>query len=90
MAPQNKAPYQPPKQLKQWRNDIPNGELYSVYITDDNKLWFTSGRFAHASGACSVDIADFLAGQLNKQVRQGVFAEIITYLQQHTTTTNQH
>ncbi|MCH1918300.1 hypothetical protein L9G15_02515 [Shewanella sp. A3A] len=81
--------YQPPKQRQQWRNDIPDGELYCLYITDDDQVWLTAGRFAHAAGASSVHVSEFLAGQLNAQVikcmGQTVFAEVVAYLQQHHT-----
>ncbi|WP_083858368.1 hypothetical protein [Gallaecimonas xiamenensis] len=76
--------YTPPIKLKEWRNDIPDGELYGVYIASDQSVCCTSGRFAHASGAISTSWQEFLAGEMNSLVAQkmgtGVLHDILYYL----------
>lgn len=81
--------YTPPKKLKEWINDIPDNKLYGVHISDDQKVWCTSGRFSHSSGAISASWADFLAGELNELVEktmgQNVLDEVISYLNSQNT-----
>jgi hypothetical protein len=81
--------YQPPKKLREWVNDIPDGELYTVYITDDSKVWCTSGRYAHSSGASNTSCPEFLSGELNelviKTMGQVVLNEITSHIQQQNT-----
>lgn len=83
-----KEKYTPPKKIKEWINEIPDGELYEAYISSDQKVWCTSGRFAHSSGASSASWSGFLSGELNelvcKKMGQEVLNEIITYLEQKT------
>lgn len=84
-----KEKYTPPKKLKEWVNDVSGGELYGAYITSDQKVWCTSGRFAHSSGAASASWSNFLSGELNdlviKTMGQKVFNEITSYLKQQNT-----
>ncbi|MFM2478779.1 hypothetical protein [Celerinatantimonas sp. MCCC 1A17872] len=79
----NSRKHEAPKKLKEWLNDIPDGELYGVYISDDQKVWCACGRFAHSSGAINTSWSDFLAGELNelvtKTMGQHVLHEVICY-----------
>lgn len=81
--------YKPPQKLKEWANDIPGGELYEVYISSDQKVWCTYGRFAHSSGASSTTWSGFLSGELNelvvKKMGQNVLNEVISFLNQQNT-----
>jgi len=76
--------YQSPKKLREWINDIPDGELYEVYVSDDKKVWCTSGRFSHSSGAANTSWSGFLSGELNdlvaKTMGQDIFNELTSYL----------
>ncbi|WNZ55243.1 hypothetical protein QT397_20620 [Microbulbifer sp. MKSA007] len=86
----NKAgKYKPPQKIQEWKNDVPDGELYGAYISDDQKVWCTSGRFSHSSGAISTSWSGFMSGELNelvvKTMGQDVFNEITSYLKQQNT-----
>ncbi len=89
MTLKKKEKYQPPKKLQEWINDIPDGEFYEVYISSDNKVWCTSGRFAHSSSSTSASWDEFLSGELNELVSrtmgQEVLNEITNYLKQQNT-----
>jgi hypothetical protein len=61
--------YKPPKVLREWTRDIPDGELYKLYIFDDKSVCSASGRYAHSSGSSTCSWSEFLAGSLNEVVQ---------------------
>ncbi|NAR99923.1 hypothetical protein [Acinetobacter haemolyticus] len=81
-----KKKYQAPRVIREWILDDPEGELYVVYITSDQKVWSACGRYAHSSGSASTTWSDFLLGDLNELVRttmgQKVLDEMIECLKQ--------
>ena len=81
--------YTPPKKIREWVNDIPGGELYAVYVSDDKKVWATSGRYAHSSGARSASWNEFLSGQLHevvtKTMGEDVLNEVVSYVKARNT-----
>ncbi|KKO03974.1 hypothetical protein LCGC14_0088630 [marine sediment metagenome] len=89
MIVKKKENYQVPKKIREWIIDIPDGELYEVYISSDQKVWCTTGRFVHSSGSANATWAGFLSGELNelvlKTMGQEVLSEIISYLKQQNT-----
>ncbi len=62
--------YTPPKALKEWKNDIPEGELYTVSIMDNKTVLATTGRFSHSSGAQFVSCQEFKQGKLQSLVEK--------------------
>lgn len=64
--------YVPPKILREWVNDVPNGELYNLYVFDDGRVCSAVGRFAHSSGSTTCSWSDFLTGSLNDLVQRTV------------------
>ncbi|WP_375056087.1 hypothetical protein [Zobellella sp. DQSA1] len=84
-----KPKFTPRKILEEWVNDIPDGELYRVFISDEQKVWSTVGRHAHSSGSRSTSWQDFLDGDMNewvtKTMGQEVLSEVINYLKQQNT-----
>ncbi|WP_392344092.1 hypothetical protein [Pseudoalteromonas prydzensis] len=81
--------YEAPKKLREWINDIADGELYQIFVSSDNKVWCTSGRVAHSSAAASTSWGGFLGGELNelvlKTMGQEVLNEVTSYLEQKNT-----
>jgi len=84
-----KDKYQPPKKIKGWIKDDSDGDLHEVYISSDEKVWCTSGSFAHSSSSVSTSCAEFMAGELNdlvcKNMGQVVLDEVTNYLKQKNT-----
>lgn len=84
MIMKKREKYNPPVKLKEWINDINDGELYGAYVSSDQKVWCTSGRFAHSSGASNTSWAGFMSGELNdliiKTMGQAVLNEMIIYI----------
>jgi hypothetical protein len=77
-----KGDYIPPKELKRWVNDIPDGELYEAYIRDDNTVWSASGRFSHSSGATSVSWQEFGSGKMNELVEKTMGKATLTEIRE--------
>lgn len=63
--------------IKEWELDEPGGELYCVFILDDNRVLAASGRSAHGTGSSSVSWNDFLAGEMNELVSNTMGAQIV-------------
>ena len=62
--------YTPPKILRKWTLDIPGGELYELFVFDDETVCSAVGRYAHSSGSAFSSWGEFLSGSLNDLVRQ--------------------
>lgn len=63
-----KGTYKPPTILRRWALDIPDGELYELFVFDDLTVCSAVGRYAHSSGSKSSSWPDFLAGSLDDLV----------------------
>lgn len=72
-----KKKYQAPRVIREWILDDPEGELYVVYITSDQKAWSACGRYAHSSGSASTTWSDFLLGDLNELVRRTMGQKVL-------------
>ncbi|MCU4387678.1 hypothetical protein KTH40_08670 [Acinetobacter haemolyticus] len=68
---------QAPRVIREWILDDPEGELYVVYITSDQKVWSACGRYAMSSGSTSTTWSNFLAGDLNDLVRRTMGQKVL-------------
>lgn len=69
--------YVPPKILRKWSVDNPAGELYQLFVFDDETVSAANGRFAHASGSKACSWSDFAAGVLDDLVLKTVGANVL-------------
>lgn len=76
--------YRQPVKLAEWKNDIPNGELYFVIIYDNRTVISSCGRYSHSSGSQQVSWDGFLKGDMNDLVKQtmglNVFNDVLSIL----------
>jgi hypothetical protein len=63
--------------IKEWCNDIPNGELNQLIIHKEKTITVTTGRFAHDSGSKTVTWNEFLAGEMNQLVTTKMGSEVL-------------
>lgn len=63
-----KTQYVPPKALREWVRDIPEGELYGLSVFDDRTVCSAVGRYAHSSGSRSCSWEEFCDGNLDELV----------------------
>jgi hypothetical protein len=74
--------YRPPRELKKWMNDIPNGELYVLAVLDNRTVCSSSGRYAHSSGSMSCTWEEFVGGEMHdlviKTMGEAILAEAIS------------
>lgn len=64
--------YQPPKVLKKWLNDVPDVDLYELFVLDNGIVCATCGRHAHSSGSTTCTWRNFLEGDMNDLVERTV------------------
>ena len=69
--------YRPPKILKKWVRDIPNGDLHELMIFDNGTVCLAGGRTAHSSGSSACSWQEFLGGKLHSQVESAFGAEVL-------------
>lgn len=60
--------YKRPTILREWTLDIQGGELYMLYIRDDQTVVSAVGRYAHSSGSSQCSWDDFLGGKFDDLV----------------------
>jgi hypothetical protein len=64
--------HQPPRILKRWTVDAPNGELYELIILADGRVCSAYGRFALRSGSSYCTWSEFLGGAMNALVTKAM------------------
>lgn len=64
--------YRPPKILKQWVHDIPDGELYELMVFDNGSVCSACGRYAHSSGSTTCTWGEFVEGKMHDLVARTV------------------
>ena len=62
--------YRQPAALREWTLDVPNGELYQLFVYDNETVCSAVGRYAHSSGSSACSWHQFLTGSLNDAVRK--------------------
>jgi secreted protein with Ig-like and vWFA domain len=81
--------YIKPKILKEWINDIPNGELYVSYITNQEEVICAAGRYAASSVAETVTIDEFVSGKMQdlivKTMGKIVLVEMLEFIRDNCT-----
>ena len=60
-----KSDYRPPRTLKEWLNDIPDGELYGLTVFDNQTVCAWCGRYAHSSGSAYCTWTAFIENELH-------------------------
>jgi hypothetical protein len=74
--------YRTPSKLKEWVNDMPNGELYELAVLDNRTICSSSGRYAHSSGSMSCTWEEFVRGEMHdlvtKTMGEAILAEAIS------------
>ncbi len=70
--------YVPPKKLREWMNDVPNGNLYSLFVLDNGSVWSASGRHAHDSAAMSCAWQEFLDGKIDAPVLKTMGPDVLS------------
>ena len=63
--------------IKEWKNDIPNGELYGLIIHKEKSVSATVGRFAHSSGSKKVTWSEFLSGEIDELVSKTMGSTVL-------------
>ena len=76
------ATYSPPQILKKWVRDVPNGDLYELFVQDDGTVWLATGRSAHSSGAKHCSWEHFLAGELDSAAAGAVGTDALAAAKQ--------
>ena len=69
--------YQPPMALREWTLDVPDGELYQLFVYDNESVCSTVGRYAHSAGSSMCSWRQFLTGSLNDAVRNTLGAQTL-------------
>lgn len=76
--------YRPPSKLKDWVNDIPNGERYELAVLDNQTICTSYGRYAHSSGSMSCSWEEFVRGEMHnlvtKTMGEAILAEAISFV----------
>ncbi|MDN3639240.1 hypothetical protein QWY82_10500 [Simiduia curdlanivorans] len=69
--------YIPPKAIKNWKNDNPDGELYEASIMDNNTVISAYGRYSHGSSCKIVSWKEFLGGEMNELVSKTMGSKVL-------------
>lgn len=67
----------PPRTLKEWLNDIPNGGLYGITVFDNQTVCTWCGRYAHSSGSASCTWTAFIEGELHGVVVETMGKDVL-------------